>query len=389
MLKAPIPYSPDVEKLDPQEAETSRKLTETFEKIIDTTHKDYGDAMRGVHAKSHALLEGELTVHADLPPELAQGIFQPGRTYPVLIRMSAIPGDPIRDSVSLPRGFSFKVIGVEGERLPTSEGEVTQDFVFATGAVFSAPTPEKFLPNVKLLSTTTDKAEGAKEMLSKVLQPIEKALEAVGIKSAKITAFGGYPNTNPIGDRYYSQAPFRFGDYIAKFDVSPESPNFRLRADQKIDQDKGPNAIRDLLKDIFAMEGGAWTMRAQLCRDLEENLIEDAATEWPEAENPYLPIATITVKPQTSWSSERAQVVDEQTAFRPWHGIMAHQPLGGVNRSRRSVYLDTQNYRSKLNGLPVARAEPATQPRLKIIPSGCQPPAVAWRPRHRRSGPAV
>jgi len=362
MLNPAIRYTPDVETIKDDEAETAQGLEDTFRYIVEKTHEDLGHAHRGVHAKSHALLEGELVVHDDLADEQAQGIFERGRRYPVLIRMSAIPGDPIRDSVSLPRGFSIKIIGVDGARLPGSEDEVTQDFLMASGPAFSNAGPEGFLQNTKLLATTTDRAEWAKAALSKVLRPIEKALEAVNLESGLIKGFGGYPNTNPIGDRYFTQAPLRFGDYIAKFDIVPESPNFRALTDQEIDQSNGPDAIREALAGVFADEGGVWTLRAQLCRDLEENPIEDASVVWPEKGNPYIPLGSITVKPQKSWSEERIAVLNEQTAFRPWHGVEAHRPLGAVMRARRKVYPVIQDLRSTLNGCPLH--EPRTPPQL-------------------------
>jgi hypothetical protein len=69
-----------------------------------------------------------LEVDAGLPAELAQGLFAKPRRYPVVIRISTIPGDILDDSVSTPRGMAVKVIGVEGERLEGSENDVTQDF---------------------------------------------------------------------------------------------------------------------------------------------------------------------------------------------------------------------------------------------------------------------
>ena len=146
-------------------------------------------------------------VHADLPPELAQGVFASGRRYPVLLRLSTMPGDPIRDSVSLPRGFAIKLIGVEGDRLPGAHDEVTQDFVLANGPTFSAPNPKKFLGMLKMLASSTDKAEGAKEVLSKVMQPVEKALEAVGIKSPTVSTFGGYRRPTPSVTAISARSP--------------------------------------------------------------------------------------------------------------------------------------------------------------------------------------
>ena len=89
--------------------------------------------------KPTGILEGYLEVDADLPFELAQGLFAtPGR-YPVVMRFSTVPGDILDDSVSTPRGLSVKIIGVKGERLSGSEGDVTQDFLLVNGPAFGAP----------------------------------------------------------------------------------------------------------------------------------------------------------------------------------------------------------------------------------------------------------
>ena len=217
----PVPYSPDVEVLQPDEDLVVQHLSETFSSIINKTHVDLGHASRSVHAKSHGLLQGELKVHGNLSSELSQGLFQKTKTYPVIIRLSSIPGDPLRDSVSVPRGIAIKVLEVLGKRLPGSENATTQDFLMANGPAFAAPTAEKFLGTLKILAKTTDRAEWAKAALSSVLRPVEKLVEALGSESGLIKTLGGYPKSHPLGERYFTQAALRFGDYMAKFDIVP------------------------------------------------------------------------------------------------------------------------------------------------------------------------
>ena len=92
MKGAPVRYDPSLEQVAPDEAETQEALMATMRGIAETTFRDYGHAVRSVHAKSHALLEGELTVLDGLPPELAQGMFSRLATYPVVMRISTNPG---------------------------------------------------------------------------------------------------------------------------------------------------------------------------------------------------------------------------------------------------------------------------------------------------------
>lgn len=348
-----VRYSPDVETIEPDEAETQQKLIETFRGIVETTNRDFGHAFRGVHAKSHALLEGTLTVNSDLPAEFAQGLFAQPKSYPILLRISTTPGDPLPDSISVPRGMAIKVIGVEGERLPGSESDTTQDFVLANGAVFSAANPKKFLVNLKLLAATTDKAEGGKKMISAFFRATEKTIEAFGGESATVESMGGYPNSHPLGERYFSQLPMRYGDYIAKLAVIPLSPNFKALEGTEIDIDGRDDALRQDLADALGDQGGEWEVRVQLCRDLQADPIEDGSVAWPEDDNPYVAVATIRVDAQPSWSFDRAKVLDDQTAFSPWHGLAAHRPLGGLMRARKPAYEQMSGLRARLNGCPI------------------------------------
>ncbi|RZJ94252.1 MAG: catalase, partial [Novosphingobium sp.] len=75
----PVPYAPDVEIYREDEQETVDQLNATFDEILTRTHEDYGHAVRAVHAKAHAILQGTFTVEPGLAPELAQGLFaRPG-----------------------------------------------------------------------------------------------------------------------------------------------------------------------------------------------------------------------------------------------------------------------------------------------------------------------
>src|SRR6202000_1128599 len=115
------------------EAQTIEQLKKTLLEISEITFADSGRAFRSVHAKSHGIIEGELEVLHDLPAELAQGLFSKATRLPVILRLSTIAGDILEDSVSIPRAIAIKVIGTEGDRLPGSETDRTQDFLMADG----------------------------------------------------------------------------------------------------------------------------------------------------------------------------------------------------------------------------------------------------------------
>jgi len=62
-------------------------------------------------------------------------------------------------------------------------------------------------------------------------------------------------------------------------------------------------------------------------------------------------LATITIPPQTL---DRQAPLAEDIAYSPWHGLVAHTPLGAINQLRKPVYRELAIRRHKLNGVSPA-----------------------------------
>jgi catalase len=349
---APVRYSPDLEDIKPNELEVVSGLNDAFDVILKRTAEDYGQAVRSVHAKAHGILKGTMRVRESLPAELAQGLFARPGSYDVFMRMSTNAGDILPDTVALPRGLAMKVVGVEGTRLPDADGS-TQDFVMVNGPVFQAPNAEKFLGHLKMLSKTTDRMEGTKEVLSSVLQTVNKGLEAVGISSPAVQSLGGAPNIDPLGETYFSVTPFRYGDYVAKFRLKPVSVGLRELTGREIDTSVSDDAIRETVQAEMRDIRGEWEFQVQLCRNVEDQPIEDPTVEWDENEAPFVTVAIVSASPQDSWSGEKVQEVDEQMRFSIWTGLAAHQPLGNINRARKATYKHSSDFRQNFNRCPI------------------------------------
>ena len=352
MTEVPVRYRPDVEQVQADEPGTVGQLNSAFDIILERTAEDGGHAVRSVHAKSHGVLDGELTIDAGLPPELAQGLFATPGTHKVVIRLSTNAGDILPDAISLPRGLAMKVLDVPGERLPGSEG-TAQDFIMINGKVFTAPTAEKFLGNLKMLAKTTDRLEGTKKAVSAALRGVRHVFEAVGTEvPAAVNALGGAPNAEPLGETYYSVTPFRYGDFIAKFSLEPTAPAMTALTGQIIRIEGREDAIREEVQKEMRGIDAEWEFRVQLCCDLAKQPVEDPTVEWDEAEAPFVKVGTVRAAAQDSWDPARVDRIDEQTRFSVWTGIAAHQPLGNVNRARKDTYRHSADFRARVNGCP-------------------------------------
>jgi hypothetical protein len=349
---SPVFYEDRLEVLEDHESDTGDALSQTLVEIADTTFRDTGLGLRSVHAKGHALLRGTLEV-LDVRQPYAQGMFAAPKSFQVVIRVSTTPGDLLDDRVSTPRGFALKVIGVEGERLAGSERDLTQDFLLVNGPAFMAPNAKKFMGSLKLLASTTDRMPQLKRAFSALLRGTESVVEAAGGESGTLKGMGGHPMTHPLGETFFSQVPFLYGPYIAKWSVAPVTPALLALKDAPVDLADKPDGLREAMAAFFATQGAEWALRVQLCTDIEKMPVEDAAVVWPEEDSPFVVVARIVVAPQTAWSPALAAELDDGLAFSPWHGLAAHRPLGSINRVRRMAYQRSADARSARGRCPV------------------------------------
>jgi hypothetical protein len=347
-------YSDQIEVRKPDEESTFREIAAVMGRLRATMFDRYRHAVRSVHAKSHGVLKGELTVYDDLAPEYAQGLFAaPGR-YGVVGRLSTVPGDILSDKVSTPRGLALKIIGASGDKLPGHGDQTTQDFVLVNGSHFAAPDAEGFLKTQKLIEANASDPEFLKEAISAVARNANAALKVVGLESETL-GFFGYPEIHILGDTFFSQAAIRYGDYVAKICVVPLSENVKALKDAPLDM-SSESAIRDAVVAFFDEQSAEYEIQVQLCTDLDSMPVEDASVPWPEDKSPYVGVGKITFPKQAAYSPARRVYVDDALSFSPWHGLAAHQPLGSVMRARRMAYEPSAKFRNEMNARP--RAEP-------------------------------
>ena len=348
---SPIAYTPAFETVRKDEVEAIRTLQNAFATSSHRLAEARGHACRAVHAKGHALLRGTLTVLHDLPAYYSQGLFAGAGSYAVLLRWSSPPAGQLPDSISTPRAVALKVLTVPGERLDSARPGSSQDFLLVNAPAFALPDPQSLLPARALLPASAEGFEGGKKALSSVLRTVEGAIEALGGMSVKIKGIGGEPQRHPLGETYYSQTPFLYGPYMAKFALAPRSDS--LLALRGAALGNGDDAQREALAAHFAGQGGEWELRVQLCTDPDRMPIEDASTEWPEELSPYVAVARLAVAPQQSWDPVASPRQEDETAFDPWNCVAAHRPLGAINRARREVMKVSREVRASFNGCPI------------------------------------
>jgi len=75
--------------------------------------------------------------------------------------------------------------------------------------------------------------------------------------------------------------------------------------------------------------------------------------EWDQQASPFVTVATLEVAPQISWEHGVTDHTDDALSYSVWHGVVDHQPLGGVNRVRKETYELSAGFRGTFNGCPM------------------------------------
>lgn len=348
-----VRYREDLEQPRPDENEVIERITAALRHNNERAYRKFKHGLRDAHAKSHAILRGELSVYPDLPEELAQGLFAAPATYPVIARISTTSGVLRSDQIRGVRGLAIKVLGVRGPRALADDDATTQDFIMVTHREFLFADAHAYLaqgmPTARVLAMLPDRALWAG---SEVLA----AATRVGMRLPPNLAVFIAPNTHILGETFFSSAPLRYGDYVAKMLYAPLSDSVKNLQGRRVPRDAGPEAHRDLMIDFFADQGAEYELRVQLCTDTATMPIEDATVAWPEEESPHRPVAKITFPPQNPCSPQRRAFGDDVLSFNSWRALADHRPLGSINRLKLQVYEASSQFRHHVNAAP--RLEP-------------------------------
>ncbi|RYG70760.1 catalase [bacterium] len=351
-----VPYSDDVEQIQPEEETIVRQVVESFDRLRNMTFEKHRHAMRDAHAKSHGALKGELHVYDNLPPHLAQGLFAQARTYPIIVRFSSAPGDVQSDDLSSFRGMAIKAIGVEGKKVLEAEADaVTQDFLLVNHPVIPTGDVSSYLKEQLKQEKKAAAPEEAQTLVSKAMRGVNEVAMKVGVEIKPDVVGSNKPQTHILGETFFSMAAHRYGDYIAKVNATPYSASVLPLAGQHIDT-SDPSTLRNLVVEFFSQNSAEYELGIQLCTDLEKMPVEDASVEWDENASPYVPVAKIVIPQQEAYTPARRVFADEKLSFTPWHTLPAHRPLGSIQRVRVAAYEASTKFRHEMNQQP--RIEP-------------------------------
>lgn len=297
---------------------------------------------RDAHPKHHGLVRASVEVIHGIPAQLKHGVFSKSRSYEAWIRFSNSNPNVLHDAVPDVHGMAIKLIGVEGSKILDGEANATtQDFVLSDKPFFFARNPAEFelagaaFAQGKARRYFFGSRESAPHLL--VLRRVAKSMSRIA---------------NPLARRYWSQTPYRLGPHEVKLSAVPTAtitwrPPFG----------RSPDYLRLRMVKRLAEASATFDLRIQTRTDRDAMPIDDASVTWPESASPFITVARVTIPAQV-FDTPDQHAYGEHLSFNPWHSLPEHEPLGGINQTRRVVYDTISQLRHEHNG--VRRVEPTT-----------------------------
>jgi hypothetical protein len=324
----PEEYSLGKEYVLPDEQTYIDEIIRVFKKKLPDYYPK-GKVKRMFHPKIHGLVKANFIVRPDLESIYQTGLFIPGKEYPCWIRFSNAKKKPSPDIKKDMRGMAIKLVGVPGKKLLEHDADaVTQDFLLVTAKTLQTRSVRDFQKSLSALM-----GGGVKLIWYALTHPM------VIIRSIKQIS----RCNNLLDTSFFSTTPYRFGkdqSLAVKYAVVPSHKKEPSKPEKP-----GADFLKEYLINDLATNEFDFDFMVQFQQDAIQMPIEDPTVEWTSA---FIKVATIKI-PKQIFNSAAQEAYGENLSFTPWHSIPEHQPLGGVNRARKAVYIALSAFRHELN----------------------------------------
>ncbi|MCE9500659.1 MAG: catalase [Leptospira sp.] len=318
------------EVIAPGEAERFQKYAEQFIEIQKNKSRTFGNG-RALHRKQITGLKARIEILKNLPEHATHGLFARPGTHEALIRISNGGMNIQPDRVPDIRGFSIKVLGINGPGALGEGNTKNQDFTLINHSTFSFPSSATFV----------DLVIAASKGIPDVLKFMVKTYGIFGgiKKIAETAKTMAIPFTGFATESFFSAAPISCGPYAVRVRLVPVGA--------KIDPHSSKSDLGKDLKKRLLTGSLQFEMQLQFYVDEQTTPIENPSIEWPESESPYVTVALLTIPSQDTEDASGKKLSDEieKTYFDPWNALKEHRPLGDVMRARKYVYFASQKGR--------------------------------------------
>jgi hypothetical protein len=352
------------ERIAPAEANAiarmvRRAASTVIENYCDAKRTDAGaGAMRDQHAKPHGCLRAAFIVRADLPRNLALGVFQPGERYDAIIRFSNAQGTRKSDRFPDGRGMAIKLLNVPGRSILASgasdeaRASNQQDFLLTNYPVFFGKNVSDYTQFLELIALPRETWRAKLGWAVKLAIFFAQRPRQLWI----FVRTGLQFVDSPLRATYHSMTPYLLGeDRVVRYVAVPlETPEAEPTAAWPA---PGGNFLRRaLIAELRPrvqprVDKASFDFAVQIRDNATPDDVEDASRVWSGPNDAWIPLGRIEI-PLQDFDNPEQWYRGENLSFNPWRCLPEHRPLGGLNRMRLAVYRASLEIRHRLNMAP-------------------------------------
>jgi hypothetical protein len=228
------------------------------------------------------------------------------------------------------RGFSIRVLGVQGESALGNGPARSQDFTLINQEAFSFAGSSEFIDFVAAA------ARGNGELIKYIFRrygPLGGTKQLAKVIRTASKPFSGFAT-----ETLFSTLPMACGPYAVRVRLVPSGTNGLAAQDAR--DDWGADFAARLASGPLH-----WDLQLQYFASEALTPIEDASVNWP---TPYTTVARLML-PRQDLATDEAKAHAERVeagVFDPWQALAEHRPLGDVQRARKVVYFASQQGRA-------------------------------------------
>jgi len=247
--------------------------------------------------------------------------------------------------------MAIKLMGVEGATLFDEPRAKTQDFLLINQPMFGFGDVATYLKVTQLqLQFKDNNGSDLRRPVRQDPASDHRADEPARHRQDRgdLARIGGDKMSNPLDGPYFRPRPFCMEEAMRRNSgVTRRDPENR-----PIDEFPSDNALRQAMKHSLSITDGKPVVYDFPCSLRPDGLspgdaafpIEDAASSG-RRQRPPLSQGRDAHHFAAGFRHPLRITECEHLVFTPWHGLTEHQPLGGINRLRRAVYIASSQYR--------------------------------------------
>ena len=207
----------------------------------------------------------------------------------------------------------MKIFGVEGDMLDAGKDIPTQDVEFNSTPALDLADAKTTKEIVDLrMKYLTDQKELYKHLEARDDTELQKFRDTVR-------------NTHLESTRQYSQTPYRFGDYVAKYCLVPSTETQRKLYEETVKPEDGADILHRWLQNFHKEHDAEYLWQFQLLENLDDQPVEYAGKVWDPEKYPWQTVAKVIIPKQNSFDYARKVFWEDRMRVDPWMGLLGLQ----------------------------------------------------------------